>query len=521
MAKVITAAEAADLLQDGVTVASPCFGLAGWPEEVSLALRDRYNNTGHPKNITLMHAAGCGNWKDRGECELSVKGLVKRLVVGHVGSSPRMAKAVADNQIECYFWPLGVITQWYTEVARRSPGLISKIGLGTFIDPRVEGGKVNKITTEDIIKVVDFEDEEWLFYKAFPINVALIRATTADEKGNVTFEKEALSLEALPVAQATKASGGIVIVQVENLAKAGSLHPQRVKIPGVCVDYIVVAQKPQMQTQGTLFSPALAGDIKIPETSIPMMKLDERKVIARRAAMELIPGPINLGIGIPQGIANVVAEEGCSDMMTLISESGNIGGIPGVALDFGAHYNGEAMVQQDHHFTWFDGGGLTMAVTGLAQADKEGNINAGSFGGKPMGPGGFINTTQGAKKAVFAGTFTAGNLEVAIKDGKVEIIQEGAHKKLLDKVEQIAFSGKYASSVNQAAVYITERAVFELTPEGLMLTEIAPGIDLEKDVLAHMGFKPIISPNLKLMPAGIFQPVWGGLKAEIESRINK
>lgn len=516
MTKVITATEAAELIRDGDTVAAACFGLAGWPEEVALAVQERYLKTHCPKGITFVRAAGAGNWEGRGGCAWAEDGLVKRVVTGHIGSEPRMAKAVEENKIECYFWPLGVVCQWYTEIARRSPGLLSKTGLGTFIDPRVEGGKVNNVTTENIIKVVEFEGEEWLFYKTFPINVALIRGTTADEQGNITFEKEAIALEALPVAQAAKASGGIVIAQVENLAKAGTLHPQRVKVPGVCVDYIVVAARPQMQTQGTEFKAALAGDIKVPENTIPPMAFDERKIIARRAAMELVPGPVNLGIGIPQGIANVVAEEGCSHLMTLISESGNIGGIPGVGLDFGAHYNGEAMVQQDHHFNWFDGGGLTMAFTGLGQTDKKGNINAGKFGSRPVGPGGFINTTQFAKKVVFCGTFTAGRLELKTEDGKLTVVREGTIKKFLNQVDQIAFSGDCAWKVGQRAVYVTERAVFQLTADGLMLTEVAPGIDLEKDILAHMEFKPIISQDLKQMPAGIFTPVWGELKQELE-----
>ncbi len=520
MKKVITAMEAARLIEDGDTVVAVAFGLAGWTEEIGLAVRDRYLAVGHPKGITFVHAAGVGDWKGRGAgiwAEEGTEGLMKKLVTSHVGSEPQTAKAVEEEKMECYFWPLGVMCQWYTEVARRSPGLLSKTGLGTFIDPRIEGGKVNSISKEDLIKVVNFEGEEWLFFKTFPINVTLIRGTTADEKGNISFEKEAIALEALPAAQAAKASGGIVIAQVENLAKAGTLHPQRVKIPGVCVDYVVVAEKPQMQTMGTQYKAALAGDIKVPEATIPPMPFDVRKIIARRAAMELVPGPVNLGIGIPQGVANVVAEERCSDLMMLISESGNIGGIPGVGGDFGAHINGEAMIRQDHLFDWFDGRGLTMAFTGLGQTDKEGNINAGKFGTRPMGPGGFINTTQHAKKVVFCGTFTVGKLEIASGDGTLTIVKEGKTRKFLNEVEQIAFSGKRAWSVGQKAVYVTERAVFELTQDGLMLTEIAPGIDLEKDILAHMEFKPMVSKDLKLMPAGIFRPVWLELRYELEA----
>ena len=520
MKKVISAAEAAELIEDEATVAAVTFGLAGWTEEIALAVRDRYLRAGHPRHITFVHAAGVGDWKSRGAgvwAEKGTEGLVKKVVTSHVGSEPQMAKAVEEEKVECYFWPLGVMCQWYTEIARRKPGLLSKTGLGTFIDPRIEGGKVNSISKDDLIKVVNFEGEEWLLYKTFPIDVALVRGTTADEKGNITFEKEAIALEALPAALAAKASGGMVIAQVEYLAKAGTLHPQRVKVPGVCVDYVVVAKKPQMQTMGTQFNAALAGDVKVPEATIPLMPFDERKIIARRAAMELILGPVNIGIGIPQGVANVVAEEGCSHLMTLVSECGNIGGIPGVGTDFGAHSNGEAMIRQDHQFDWFDSGGLAMAFTGLGQTDREGNINAGKLGTKPMGVGGFIDTTQHARKVAFCGTFTAGGLEIKSGDGTLTIITEGKTRKFMNKVDQIAFSGKHAWSINQRAVYITERAVFELTQDGLMLTEIAPGIDLEKDILANMEFKPIISRELKLMPAGIFSLVWGELKYELEA----
>jgi propionate CoA-transferase len=521
MAKIITAKEAAGLFKDGDVVASSCFGLAGWPEEIAFAVADRYRKKKHPKGITFMHAAGVGDWKSRGGgvwAEEGTEGLVKRVVTGHIGSEPQMVKFVQEKKIECYFWPLGCMCQWYSEVARRSPGLFTKTGLGTFLDPRFDGLEVNGLSQDRYIKVVEVEGEEWLFFKTFPINVALIRGTTADEKGNITFEKEAISLEALPVALAVKASGGTVIVQVERLARAESLHPQHVKVPGVCVDYVVMAEKPQMQTMGTQYKAALAGHIKVPDTTVPPMPLDERKIIARRAAMELIPGPVNLGIGIPQGIGTVVAEEGCSEMMTLISESGNIGGIPGATIEFGAHYNGEAMLQQDHLFNWFDGGGLLVAMAGLSQTDPEGNLNAGTFGGRPMGPGGFINTTTHAKKVVFCGTFTAGPFSVKADNGRLIILKEGPIRKFVKKVEQVGFSGTYAMKTGKQVLFVTERAVFELTKKGLVLTEIAPGVDLEKDVLAHMEFKPIMAPTLKLMPAGIFKPVWGQLKEILQGQ---
>jgi propionate CoA-transferase len=516
MAKVITATEAAQLIKDGDVVALACFGMAGLAEEILLALRDRYLEQKRPRNITFMHAAGAGDFVGRGGgvlAEEGTEGLLKRVVTGHLAASPQTMKAIQEKRIECYFWPLGSMCQWYTEVARGSPGLVTKTGLGTFLDPRVGGGEINGLSDDKYAKIIELEGQEWMLFMTFPINVALIRGTTADEKGNITFEREAVSLEALPLAQAANASSGIVIAQVEDLAKAGTLPPQMVKVPGVCVDYIVEAKKPQMQTMGVQYKAALAGHIKVPETEIPPMPLDERKIIARRAAMELMPGPVNLGIGIPQGVATVIAEEGCSHMMTLISESGNIGGIPGNAVaEFGAHYNGEAMIQQDQLFNWFDGGGLKMAFAGLSQTDREGNLNAGTFGGRPTGPGGFINTTQHAKKVVFCGAFTAGHISVKTENGTLTIVKEGSICKFLKKVEQVGFSGRYALSIGQKVVYVTERAVFELTKDGLILTEIAPGIDLQRDVFSHMEFTPIISANLKEMPSGIFNPVWGGLK---------
>lgn len=515
MNKVISAEEAALLLKEGDTVVTAPSALTGWPEELGTAIRDRYIKTGQPKGITHVHAAGSGDWGKRGGgiwADDGCEGLVKRVITSHVGASPRMAKAVQEEKVECYFWPLGVMVQWYTQVARRAPGHLTKTGLYTFIDPRLEGGRVNSISKEEFIKVVQFEGEEWLLFKSFSLNVVLLRGTTADEKGNVTFGREAIGMENLPVAQAVKASGGIVIVQVENLAKAGTLHPQQVLLPGICVDYVVVAREPQMQTSGTQFDAALCGDIKVPEAAIPTLPLDERKIIARRAAMELKPGPVNLGLGIPQGIANVVAEEGCGDALTLISEVGNIGGIPAVGVDFGAHYNGEAMLRQDNHCVWMDGGGLAMAFIGLSQTDRQGNINVGKFGPMPTGPGGFINVTQHARKVVFCGSFTARSLEVEVVDGALRISKEGKARKFLNQVDQIAFNGQRAWKAGQEVIYVTERAVFKLLEDGLMLTEIAPSVDLDKDILAHMDFKPIISADLRQMRSGIFRPQWGELK---------
>lgn len=519
MSKIRTADQAAELINDGATVAASGMGLAGWAEEVAQAIEKRYLETGYPRNITFVHGSAIGDWKERGTTRLGYEGLVKRWIGAHIGSSPRMSKLVAENKIEAYNLPQGVIIQLWREIAAKRPGLITKVGLGTYVDPRLEGAKMNLLTKEEIVKLVEFEGEEWLFYKSFPIDVALIRGTVADEKGNLTMDKEGLLAEALPLAQATKNSGGIVIAQVEHVVKANSLHPKQVKVPGILVDYIVVATKPEnhWQTEGLYFSPVFAGDIKVPLNAIPELPLDERKIIARRAAMELIPGAVvNLGVGIPTDVAAIAAEENISDRMTLTTEAGGIGGVPASLPHFGHSYNAEAVIEHHAQFDFYDGGGIDVAFLGLAQTDQSGNVNVSKFKGRAMGCGGFVNITQNSKKVVFCGSFTAGGLQITAQDGKLVIVQEGKGKKFLEQVEQVTFSGRYASQVKQPVLYITERAVFKLEDGEMILIEIAPGIDLENDVLAQMEFKPRISADLKTMPEGIFQPKWGKLKEMIE-----
>jgi propionate CoA-transferase len=521
MSKLVTAGQAAALIPDGATVAATGFGLAAWAEEIAQAIEQRFVETGHPQNITLAHASAIGDWKERGTTRLGKEGLIKRWIGAHIGSSAGMSKLLAENKMEAYCLPQGVIVQLYREIAAKRPGLLTKVGLGTFVDPRVDGAKMNSVTTEDLVKVVEFEGEEWLFYKTFPIDVALIRGTTVDENGNLTMENEGVLMEALPLAQATKNSGGIVIVQAEYLAKAGSLHPKQVRVPGILVDHIVIATSKDScwQTEGLYFNPAFAGDIKVPLTSIPELALDERKIIARRAAMELAPNTIvNLGVGIPSDVAAIAAEENVTGLLTLTTEAGGIGGVPASLPHFGQAYNAEAVVEHHSQFDYYDGGGIDVAFLGLAQTDKDGNVNVSKFKGRPMGCGGFINITQSSKKVVYCGSFTAGGLEVTGRDGRLVIGKEGKNKKFIDSVEQITFSGKYAAEIKQPVVYVTERAVFVLENGQVTLTEVAPGIDLEKDVLALMDFKPAISPNLTTMPGEIFQPRWGQLKQILEAK---
>lgn len=523
MSKVISAEEAAALIKDGSTLGFSALLISGFAEYLAVTIEKRFQETGHPANLTLVHGSGIGDGKTRGMQHFAHPGLVKRWIGGHTGKAPAMGKLILEDGCEGYFLPQGVIVQLWREIAAHRPGLLTKIGLGTFVDPRLEGGKINKVTTKDIIKVVQLEGEEWLFYPTFKVDVAIIRGTTADEHGNLTVTAEGALLECLPLAQAAKNCGGTVIAQVEFLAEACSLHPKHVHVPGVLVDHVVIAPPEfHWQAAGTYFNPAFSGEIRVPMGAVPEMLLDERLIIGRRAAMELEPGSVvNLGIGMPEGVSAVAAAEGASDLLTLTTELGTIGGIPAGGDNFGMSYNAEAFVEQHVQFDWYDGGGLDQAFLGAAEVDAMGNVNVSKFKGHAVGPGGFINISQNSKKVVYCGTFTAGGLKVAVENGKLVIKQEGKGKKYVEKVEQVSFSGSYAASIKQPVLYITERAVFELLDGQLTLTEIAPGIDLEKDILGQMEFKPRIAPNLKPMLAGIFQPKWGELRQILERKDRK
>ena len=505
--QVIDPAAAAGLVRDGDAV---LFGGSGGghavPEAVIEALAARFLAQGAPRELTLISVVSLGDWQTTGFNLLAEPGLARRVISGGFNNCPRFADLALADRIEAYTLPQGALSQLMRDMAAGRPGLLTTTGLGSFVDPRHGGGRQSPSAKDDLVELLTLAGEEYLLYKAFPVDVAVIRATTADERGNLTMEREAFFGENFSIATAARRRGGIVIAQVERLAAAGSLPGKLVKVPGVVVDYVVVAPG-QPQTYQTPYSAAYAGELRAPETAIPGRPLDIRKVIARRAALELVPGAVvNLGFGVSNGIANVAAEEGLWRELTLTVEQGIIGGVPAGGKDAGAGVNYDMMADQPYQFDFYDGGGLDLAFLSFAEVDRHGNVNVSRYGRSINGPGGFINISQGARKVVFSGTLTTGGLEIAPDgEGRLVLSREGRTRKWVPEVEQLTFNGRYARERGQEVMYVTERAVFRLEPDGLALTEVAPGIDPRRDVLERIGFEVRVAEPLAAMDARLFR----------------
>lgn len=504
--KILTADEAIALISEGDVVTTTGFVQSCIPEALHAALERRYLDHGTPKDLTLIMCAGAGDSKGLGTGRLHHPGLLRRVIAANFGRMPKVAEAAANNEICGYNLPQGVIAQLYRAGAAGQPGMFSRVGLHTYVDPRLGGGKVNERTQEDMVRLHEIEGEEWLFYTATKIDVALIRGTSADPFGNISMEKEPLMLDGLAQAMAAHNNGGLVIAQVERIVQNGSIPPKSVKIPGILVDCVVVAEpEHHRMNYGVAYDPALSGETRVPVDAMEKMPLDERKIIARRAAFELpVNGVINLGVGAPDGVAAVANEEKVIQHVTMTTEAGAVGGVLAGGSSFGSSANAHAILDQNQMFDFYGGGGLDMTCLGMAECDQYGNVNTSRFAGRLNGCGGFIDISQNSRAVVFAGTFTVGGLEIAIKDGNLVIKQEGRHRKFINNVEQITFSGKFARMKTQPVIYVTERCVFDLTEDGLELIEVAPGIDIQRDILAHMEFAPIVNKP-RLMDARIFR----------------
>lgn len=511
MTRVVGLGEALERVHDGATIATNGFTLMGVAEAVVAGIEERFLATGHPRDLIVVHAAGQSN-RVIGFEHFAHEGLVRRIVGSHWGLMPKMGAFLHADRAEAVCLPQGQISHLFRAIAAGRPGNLTRIGLGTFIDPRQLGGKVNaraRAAAPDYVELHEVGGSEYLLYKAFPIDVGIIRATEADEDGNCTLDDEAVILDALAIAQAAHNSGGVVICQVKRLVRRGSLHPKRVAIPGPLVDFVVVAPSPESEhrmTHSLFYDGAFTGDWKSVEVALPAVEPGPRKVIGRRAVHELRTGDIvNIGTGIPgDTIGPILAEQGRLHDVTLTVESGTYGGVPAGGVDFGIAANPFAIISHPDQFNFYDGGGLDITFMGAGQIDGMGNVNVSTLGERSVGAGGFIDITQAAKRVVFCLTFTSGGLEARIDNGRLSILAEGKHDKFVRSVDQITFSGAEAARQGQQVLYVTERAVFRLEDGRLQLVEVAPGVDLRREVLDRMGAEVVVPAHVAMMAPDLF-----------------
>jgi propionate CoA-transferase len=522
LSKVIEVRDAVGLVRDGATVVVGGSGAGhALPQRFIDELAAAFTETGHPRDLTTVRVVGIGDFADRGFSQLGLPGLQRRTIGSNIGNEPRLGALVERNEIESYSFPQGVLSQLMREIAAGRPGLVTHVGLGTYVDPRQTGGKQNARTTEDLVELVTLRGREWLLFHAFPIHVAVIRGTTADEDGNMTMEGEAVQAEMLAMAMAARNSGGIVIAQVRQLATRGSLRLRDVKVPAALIDHIYV-EPDQWQTYITRDSPYYAGALRRPVRPEPPLPLDVRKIIARRSLLEFSPGAIcNLGFGISQLIGRVAWEEGITDQLVLTVEQGIFGGVPVAGNEGGAGFNYQAMIDQPYMFDFYDGGGLDIASLSFAEVDAEGNVNVHAFEGRVRGPGGFPNISARTPRINFVGTLTAQGLELAIDGSGVRVVSEGSLPKFVPSVREVSFNGRLARERGQQVRYVTDRAVFALADDGLVLTEVAPGIDVERDVLGQMGFRPLVADDLRPMDARIYASGPMGLADDFRARAGR
>ena len=497
---VLTAADAVALIDDGRSVAIGGSGSGHCIPDILLeALGRRFSETRHPKDLTLVHAFGVGDQKTRGLQHLAHAGMFRRVVGGHWSMAPGMGKLAAANDFEAYNVPAGVVVQLFHTAAAGSPGWMTEVGLDPFMDPRIEGGKLNAVAQDDIVELIERGGREYLFYPTIPIDVALIQGSVADAHGNIGMNREAGFWHNCAMAQAARAAGGTTIAVVKEQVAVGEIHARDVRVPGCFVDYLVV-DPTAGQTFQTEFEPAYSGDARKPDNGFGAFPLDARKVIARRAALELAPGAVlNVGFGIPDGVMKVAREQGIADTVVPTIEHGQFGGIPAEDLDFGATYNSEAILETGHMFDFYQGRGVDQAYLGFLQIDSEGNVNVSKLADTLIGTGGFIDIAQKARKVVFCGTLAV-RAKTELSGGKMRFLRHGKPK-LVESVNQITFSGRYARESGQEVVYVTEAAVFRLTADGVRLEEVAPGIDVERDVIPQLGFRPLL-----VEPMGVMEP---------------